>query len=175
VVLQITDIVAPALHLPEWTTTLVTLLGFIGFPFALFFAWAFELTPEGLKREHEVDRSQSITRQTGRKVDFAIIGLLVAGLAFIVWDAYLSAPGLEIPVAQKSAPTIGAVQSELAQIIRPSIAVLPFADMSQSKDQEYMSDGLAEELLNLLAKIPALRVAARTSAFSFKNKDVTIL
>ena len=77
VVLQITDIVAPALHLPEWTMTLVLLLGVIGFPFAVFFAWAFELTPEGLKREHEVDRSQSITHHTGRKVDFAIIGLLV--------------------------------------------------------------------------------------------------
>jgi TolB-like protein len=170
VVLQITDIVAPALHLPEWTMTLVLLLGVIGFPFALFFAWAFELTPEGLKREHEVDRSQSITQHTGRKVDLAIIALLVVALAFIVWDAYLSGPDSELPLAEQSNDAVSTQQIEPAQITPASIAVLPFDDMSPDKDQEYFSDGIAEELLNALAQLKNLQVAARTSSFAFKGK-----
>jgi TolB-like protein/DNA-binding SARP family transcriptional activator len=174
VVLQITDIVAPALHLPEWTMTLVLLLGVIGFPFALFFAWAFELTPEGLKREHEVDRSQSITHHTGRKVDFAIIGLLVVALVFIAWDAYLSGPDDEVPVAEAVGTAVETAQIEPGQATPVSIAVLPFVNMSPDPDQEYFSDGLSEEILNLLAKVPDLKVIARTSSFAFKGKNQDI-
>jgi TolB-like protein len=174
VVLQITDIVAPALHLPEWTMTLVLLLGVIGFPFALFFAWAFELTPEGLKREHEVDRSQSITHHTGRKVDFAIIGLLVVALVFIAWDAYLSGPDDEVPVAEAVGTAVETGQIEPGQATPVSIAVLPFVNMSPDPDQEYFSDGLSEEILNLLAKVPGLKVIARTSSFAFKGKNQDI-
>lgn len=170
VVLQITDIIAPALRLPEWTMTLVLLLGVIGFPFALFFAWAFELTPEGLKREHEVDRSQSITQHTGRKVDFAIIALLVVALGFIVWDAYLSGPDTLLRPVEQGNDTANAEQIEPAQITPTSIAVLPFDDMSPDEDQEYFSDGIAEELLNALAKLKNLQVAARTSSFAFKGQ-----
>ena len=71
VVIQVTDLVAPAFGMPDWTLSVVIWFGVVGFPFALLFAWAFELTPEGIKREHEVDRSQSITHITGRKFDFA--------------------------------------------------------------------------------------------------------
>ena len=173
VIIQVTDVAVPALRLPEWVPSLIFFFGAIGFPFALFFAWAFELTPEGIKREHEVDRSESITHITGRKFDFAIIGLLVVALGFVVWDAYLSDPG-EIVITEGPADAVEPAPVEETSKATASIAVLPFADMSADKDQEYMSDGIAEELLNLLAKIPALRVAARTSAFSFKNKDVTI-
>lgn len=171
VVLQITDVVAPALHLPEWTMTLVLLLGVIGFPFALFFAWAFELTPEGLKREHEVDRSQSITHHTGRKVDFAIIGLLIVALAFIVWDAYLSDPDDEMPVAEAVGTVTETAPIEPGPATPASIAVLPFVNMSPDPDQEYFSDGLSEEILNLLAKINGLKVIGRTSSFAFKGKN----
>jgi TolB-like protein len=170
VVLQITDILAPALRLPEWTMTFVLLLGVVGFPFALFFAWAFELTPEGLKREHEVDRSKSITQQTGRKVDFAIIALLIVALAFVVWDAYLSDSDIELPSAEQNNDTVITQQTELSQITPASIAVLPFEDMSADNDQEYFSDGIAEELLNALSKLKNLQVAARTSSFAFKGK-----
>ena len=76
VVVQITDMAVPALNLPESLQGIVFYIGMVGFPFALFFAWAFELTPEGLKREHEVDRSDSVTHITRRKLDFAIIGML---------------------------------------------------------------------------------------------------
>jgi TolB-like protein len=171
VVLQITDVVAPALRLPEWTMTLVLLLGVIGFPFALFFAWAFELTPEGLKRDHEVDRSQSITQHTGRKVDFAIIGLLVVALAFVVWDAYLSTPDDEIPVAEAASTAVETALIEPDQAKPASIAVLPFVNMSSDPEQEHFSDGLSEEILNLLAKVPKLKVIGRTSSFAFKGKN----
>jgi hypothetical protein len=101
--------VAPALKLPDWTLTFFTWLGVIGFPFALLLAWAFELTPEGIKREYEVDRSESITHETGRKIDFIIIGLLVVALGFVVWDAYLSGSTDEV---QMSEPPIEGVASE---------------------------------------------------------------
>jgi TolB-like protein len=167
VVLQITDIVAPALRLPEWTITLVLLLGVIGFPFALFFAWAFELTPEGLKREHEVDRSKSITHYTGRKVDFAIIGLLAVALAFVVTDNYVL---LDEP--DKNPVTVE--ESFAAGQAYDSIAVLPFHNMSSDPEQEFFSDGIAEELLNALARLRNLKVAARTSAFAFKEQQTDI-
>lgn len=170
VVIQVTDTVAPALGLPDWTLALVTWIGIVGFPFALLLAWAFELTPEGIKREHEVDRSQSITHVTGRKLDFAIIGLLVVALGFVVWDSYLSEPGEVV------ATEIPAESAEPAPVEQTpaSIAVLPFVDMSADKDQEYFSDGISEELLNLLARVPGLKVAGRTSSFAFKGENTDL-
>jgi TolB-like protein len=166
VVIQVTDTVAPALNLPEWTLALVTWIGIIGFPFAVFFAWAFELTPQGIKREHEVDRSQSVTNHTGRKLDFAVIGLLVIALALVVWDSYLSESSEESLVSDVSAVAVEPAQVEKTS---SSIAVLPFVNMSDDKD--YFADGLSEELLNLLAKIPGLKVAGRTSSFAFKGRN----
>ena len=91
--------------------TAVTWLGVIGFPFALLFAWAFELTPEGLKRDHEVDRTESIAHETGRKVDFAIIGLLAVALSFVIWDAYLSEPKDGLPVAEEPSRIVESLRS----------------------------------------------------------------
>jgi len=162
--LQVSDTLVPALHLPEWFHSGVALLLILGFPLAMIFAWAYELTPEGLKKEKDVDRSASVTHITGRKLDFAIIAALVLALVYFVYDEFVIEPAQEGEVA----PEI------IATEVQQSIAVLPFADMSPNKDQEYMSDGIAEEMLNLLAKIPQLRVTARTSAFSFKGKDDTI-
>jgi TolB-like protein len=166
VVIQVTDTVAPVLKLPDWTLTLVVWIGIIGFPFALFFSWAFELTPEGLKREHEVDRSSSITRVTGRKLDFIIIGLLAMAVVFFVVHDYV--------LKGKTADDAGAVDAASGaakgRTSYDSIAVLPFVNMSNDPDQAYLSDGLAEELLNLLARINGLKVAARTSSFAFRDK-----
>jgi len=170
VVIQVTDTVAPAFNLPDWTLTLVTWLGVIGFPFALLFAWAFELTPEGIKRESEVDRSQSITHTTGRKLDFTIIALLAAALIFVVADNYILQDTLEPSQATRSAE-IGA--DEVGQAPN-SIAVLPFTNMSNDLEQDYFSDGIAEELLNALARISNLKVAARTSSFAFKGQQANI-
>jgi adenylate cyclase len=157
--LQVSDTLVPALYLPEWFNSGVAFVLIIGFPIALIFAWAFEMTPEGIKKEKDVDRSQSITQVTGNKLNNAIIGVLVLTLGYFVLDKFVLDPGrdaAETPQTEKS------------------IAVLPFVNMSSDQEQEYFSDGLSEELLNLLAKIPELRVAARTSSFSFKGKNLEI-
>ncbi len=142
---------------PDWVTKTILLVLALGFPLALFFAWAFELTADGLKKEKEVDRSQSVTTRTGRKLDFVIIAVLAAGLLFVVIDNYF------LDVADPA-------QEEIAAELR-SIAVLPFVNMSNDPDQDYFSDGISEELLNLLAKIPAFKVAGRTSSFAFKGRS----
>lgn len=158
--MQVVDVMFPALQLPEWLTTAIAALLLIGFPFALIFAWAFELTPEGIKREKDVDRSASITHRTGKKLNRTIIVILVVALGFMVFDRFMLQMRDEQPAAA-SAPTD----------LKPSVAVLPFVNMSGDVENEYFSDGLSEELLNVLAKIPALHVAGRTSSFQFKGEN----
>jgi TolB-like protein/Tfp pilus assembly protein PilF len=176
VVTQITSTVAPLLHMPDWIGPVVVWIGVIGFPFVIMFSWIYELTPEGLKREREVDRSSSITHVTSRRLDHIIIGLLVLAIGLFALDhfgprkAEPAAAAREVPAASTApdAPPAAPAASD------NSIAVLPFVDMSQTKDQEYFSDGLSEELLNLLAQVPQLRVIARTSSFAFKGKEVGV-
>lgn len=170
-VLQIADIVVPALNLPSWTMTMLLLIGLFGLPFVIFFAWVYELTPEGLKLTKDVDEQQSMTAVTGKKLEYGIIAGLSIALALV-----LIKPNFIPDMGAKSGST------ELQETIEtvsekqsiPSIAVLPFADFSPEKDQEYFSDGISEEILNLLAKTNRLRVAARTSSFAFKgdNSDI---
>src|SRR5210317_887436 len=93
VVVQVTETVSPALNLPDWTLSFVMWIGIIGFPFALFFAWAYELTPDGIKRETDVDRADSITSDTGQKLDIALVALLVIAIGFIAWDRLTSTAG----------------------------------------------------------------------------------
>ena len=143
---------------PEWATRWFLVAAGIGFPFWLAFAWFFEFTPEGIKREAEVEPHESIAHHTGRKLDFAIIGVLAVAVVLLVTDRFVLHHGV----------------NEEAVVAEHSIAVLPFVDMSSGKDQEYFSDGISEELLNLLAKIPQLHVAARTSSFSFKGKNAPV-
>ncbi|NOR37003.1 MAG: hypothetical protein GQ577_09660 [Woeseiaceae bacterium] len=162
-VLQAASVLVPLLALPETVGRLVFLFLIIGFPLALFFAWAFELTPEGIKREKDVDRTESVTHVTGRKLDFTIIGVLAIALMFFAVDKFVLAP--------VTTATVTSPQEEVATEARQSIAVLPFVNMSSDSEQEYFSDGLSEELLNLLAKIPDLKVIARTSSFAFKGKN----
>jgi TolB-like protein len=161
--IEISATTFPILRLPEWTATLVTVLLIIGFLPAQIFAWAFELTPEGLKKEQEVDRSESITHITGRKLDFIIISVLAIALVVFAVDKFVLAPDI--------APAPDSAQKIVATEAQQSIAVLPFVNMSPDPEQEYFSDGLSEEILNLLAKVPDLKVIGRTSSFSFKGKN----
>ncbi|MFC1778380.1 hypothetical protein ACFL3I_13760 [Pseudomonadota bacterium] len=163
--IQVADILLETIGAPSWVMqTLFVVLG-IGLVIALFFAWAFELTPEGVKRESEVDRSQSITPQTGQKLNRTIIAILVMALGYFVVDKfYLSATAPEPSIAESTT-------AENEEKTVETIAVLPFVDMSQRGNNEYFSDGLTEELLNILAKIKELRVAGRTSSFAFKGKN----
>jgi TolB-like protein len=170
VIIQVTDTVAPVLRLPEWTLALVTWISIIGFPFALLFAWAFELTPEGVKRDKEVDHSQSIAKDTGRRIDRIVIVLLVIAVVFLVAQNYIFD---DEPAAEPIAQVTGTADSDDKGF--DSIGVLPFTNMSNDPDQDYFSDGISEELLNALAKLKNLQVAARTSSFAFKgqNQDIT--
>ena len=155
--LQVADLVLDNVPAPEWVMQILLLAVAVGFPIALLFAWAFEVTPEGVKLESEVDRNQSVTRATGRKLDFAIIGVLSVAVVFFALDKFVW--------------TDSATPAETAQ---SSIAVLPFINMSSDQEQEYFSDGLSEELLNLLAKIPELKVTSRSTSFFYKGKDFKI-
>lgn len=157
---------------PDWVLKSVVVIILLGLPLALFFAWAFEITPEGVKREKEVDRSQSVTRSTGRKLDFVIIAALVIAVGYFLWErqSYVAMPAE--PVATNvvgDAELAGAASDDEEDAHRRSIAVLPFVNMSSDEEQEWFSDGLTEEILNALARTPDLLVAARTSSFKFKN------
>jgi TolB-like protein len=174
--IQVTDTVFPRIGLPDSAVTLVIALLVIGFIPALIFAWAFEMTPDGIKREKDVDRTQSITPTTGRKLDRAIIGIMAVVIAFLVLDRFVLTNNAEqpSPMAEADGVTVDA-GIEPASETGPSVAVLPFVNMSGDADNEYFSDGLTETLLHMLAQLPDLRVAARTSSFAFKDKpDVGI-
>ncbi len=165
--IQIATQVFPFFDIPNWAVRLVILLLALGFPVALVLAWAFEITPEGIKRDSEIAPNESITRRTGRKLIGITIAVAVAAggmLAFQLFGPRLMTE--RIPAASQATP--------VAVISENSIAVLPFVDMSQAKDQGYFSDGISEELLNLLGRIPQLKVPSRTSSFSFKGKQVEI-
>jgi TolB-like protein/lipoprotein NlpI len=176
------------LALPEWTGRTVAVLMVLGFPAALIFAWVFEMTPEGLKPTAEVDSRRSIRKLTGRRLDLAIIIVLVLALGYFAADKFWLSKHLPtsqsvMSAAQETtsranvAPAGATPATPASAAFAPpphSIAVLPFVNMSGDKEQEYFSDGLTEELLNSLARINELQVAARTSAFSFKGKDTDI-
>jgi len=157
---QIVTQVSPYFHIAEWAVRWIIVAAIVGFPFWIAFAWFYEFTPEGIKRESEVEPHESITHHTGRKLDFAIIGVLAVAVVLLVTDRFVLHHGVNEEAA--------------VPIAEHSIAVLPFVNMSSDKEQEYFSDGITEELLNLLAKIPQLQVTARTSSFSFKGKNTAI-
>jgi TolB-like protein/Flp pilus assembly protein TadD len=166
---QVTDVFLEPFGAPDWVIKTVLLVLLIGFPLALFFAWAFELTPEGIKKEKDVDRSQSITSQTGRKLDFVIIFVLIMALGYFAYDKFVLEPEPSAAAASLEAEA-GSETPEPGSVDR-SIAVLPFVNMSDDKGNEYFSDGISEEILNALAKVKELKVAGRTSSFAFKGQN----
>ncbi len=160
---EVASVLFPTFEAPTWVMKVFATVIIMGFPLALFFAWAYELTPEGLKKEKDVDRSQSITHETGRKIDYIIIGLLSVALVFFASTHQWGSEGADDPDIVEAA----------ANGVK-SIAVLPFVNMSDDPGNEYFSDGIAEELLNVLVRVEGLRVASRTSSFSFKGKGISI-
>ena len=166
---QVATSLFPAFGVPGWAIRALVIVLALGFVPAVVFAWVFELTPEGLKRDAEVPAERSIAPQTARRMDRIIIAVLALALLYFAVDKFVLAPQRrQVAAAVAGAPATVPAQSD------NSIAVLPFVDMSQGHDQEYFSDGLSEELLNQLAQIPRLRVIARTSSFSFKGKEVGV-
>jgi len=170
---QVADLMLENFGAPDWV--IKSFLGFlaIGFPLAVFFAWAFELTPDGVKRESEVDRSQSITHQTGRKLNNTILVIMAVALLWFAWDKFGTQQGPE-PVSPPYADQTSSSEENTAPRTSQSersIAVLPFVAMSSGPDDEYFADGLTEEVLNSLAQLPELLVTARTSSFHFKGQN----
>jgi TolB-like protein/tetratricopeptide (TPR) repeat protein len=172
VVLQIADVLFDPLGLPEWTFRLVLGLLLLGFPFALIFAWVFEMTPQGLRRERDIDPATSIVAHTGRKMNILIVGLLVVAIAGLVIDRLIPEHGATIPTAPDAAGSGEPADVPPAEstISNQSIAVLPFVNMSGDAENEYFSDGLSEELLNALVRFGGLKVTGRTSSFAFKGQ-----
>ena len=187
IILQATDVIGEILDLPDWGGKLILIMLLVGFFLAMFFAWAFELTPDGVKREKDVDRSQSMTRQTGRKLDFVIIALLAMGMAYFIYESRFMdrEPESATPVAEVPAATAppGAAPSEVTDVteepaaepIDPrSIAVLPFANRSLAEEDTFFTDGIHDDLLTQLAKISELKVISRTSVMQYKDTDKPI-
>lgn len=162
-VLQVADILLDAFDVPSWGMRLLVIILTLGFPMVLIFSWVFELTPDGLRREADIIRSGE-TPSTGRKINILIIVLLVLAVGVVVLDRVIP----ETPSPDN------AIVDESAITPERSIAVLPFVNLSDDPTNVYFSEGLSEELLNLLAAIPELRVTARTSSFSFRGKDLDI-
>ena len=172
VLAQIAEFAFENFGAPDWVLKSFVVVLLLGLPVALFLAWAFELTPEGVKHEKDVDRSKSITRTTARKIDFVIIGALVIAVGYFAWERQQGEDDTANNVSV-AAPADTTPDDAGSAVVR-SIAVLPFVNMSNDESQEWFSDGLTEEILNALARTPDLLVAARTSSFQYKgrNEDV---
>ena len=161
--LQVGDTLESALRLPDWANTLVAFFLILGFPLALFFAWAYELTPEGLKKETDVDRSESVTHKTGRKLDFIITGVLVIAVVFFASDRFID---------ESDVPN-GDTQ---AVIISKSIAVLPFRNRSNRAEDAFFVDGIHDDILTQLAKLSSLeKVISRTSMEQYRETTKSLL
>ena len=171
--IQVVETLLPVFGLPDALIRPVAILLLIGFPLVLIFSWLYELTPEGLKLEKDIDRSSSVTHHTGKKLDRAIIVVLTLALGYFAVDKFVIDPARDA----KREETV-ARQARGDALVESygdkSIAVLPFVNMSSDAEQEFFSDGISEELLHLLASIPELRVISRSSAFSYKYKDIDI-
>ncbi len=171
--LQVGDVLFDTLELGPTAGRLLLAILVLGFLPALVFSWVYELTPDGLRRESEIAASESIAAHTGRRLNLVTVAAVVALLGFMAFDRWSpSDPGTaevdDTPALSQSEPWTTATDTP------PSIAVLPFTDMSQAGDQGYFADGISEEILNVLVRIPGLKVAGRTSSFQFRgdNQDL---
>ena len=163
--IQVASTVFPAFDVPGWALRGLIITLVLGFIPALIFSWVFELTPTGLKRDEDVPPAQSIAPRTARRMDRMIIVVLVLALGYFGFDKFVLSP-------RREAARVAVAEAKPAASPR-SVAVLAFDNLSDDKGSEYFSDGISEELLTVLQKIPGLHVAARTSAFSFKGKSAT--
>jgi TolB-like protein/Flp pilus assembly protein TadD len=172
-VIQVVETLFPVFDLGNESIRIVVVVLAIGLFPALVVSWIFELTPDGLKRDSEIDHSRSIAPKTGKNLDRMIIVVLAAALTFFGFDKFVLQPARDAELTEL------ALQAGRSAAIAEgygdkSIAVLPFVDMSQGKDQQYLAEGLSEELLNLLARVPELRVASRSSAFNLRDSGLSV-
>ena len=172
-IIQVAETILPLFGFGDTPARLVVVVLAIAFIPSLIFAWVFEITPEGLKRDADVDREQSITPVTGKKLDRIILIVLALALGYFAFDKFVLDPTRDAELVEE---TVQKARSDalVESYGDKSIAVLPFVNMSADPEHDYFSDGISEELLNLLAKNPELRVIARTSSFSFRGETVKV-
>jgi adenylate cyclase len=166
VVIQVAETLLPVFDVPDGALRAVVIILALGFPLALVFAWAFELTPDGLKRDQDARVDPATKQQTAQKLNWATLIAAVLAIGLLIADRLMPEP------ESVSAPASASTSADASEGPDPaSIAVLPFADLSPGGDQGYFSDGIAEEILNALARIESLNVTSRTSAFAFKSQS----
>jgi len=154
---------------PEWVLKTLVVVLLLGLPLVLVFSWVFEMTPEGIKREKDIDRDHSITAATGKKLEYVTIIGIVLILGVVLSDRFSSDEPAPMDSPAVAPETVAVAPAET--VSDKSIAVLPFVSMTASQEDEFFADGLSEELLNVLAKIEGLKVAGRTSAFYYKGRN----
>jgi TolB-like protein/tetratricopeptide (TPR) repeat protein len=172
-VAQATDLAADAFDAPDWVMKMLIVVLLIGLPVALFLAWAYELTPEGVKRAKDLPEDMPKDPRASSQLNRITLVALIIAVAWLGWDK-LQRPTVE-PIPETAVETVVDTAAEVApETKKKSIAVLPFVNMSSDQEQEWFSDGLTEEILNALARTPDLLVAARTSSFKYKgsNEDI---
>ena len=158
--LQISDVILGNFAAPGWIFQTILWLVIVGFPIALVFAWAFEITPEGLKKDEDVDRSVAVNPAKGRILNAVIIATLVLAVGYFAYDEFVIEP------AQDSA-TVDVSQN--------SIAVLPFENLSSDPEQDFFADGLSEDILNLLARVPQLKVIGLETVTRLRDADIGVI
>lgn len=170
---QVADLVLENISAPDWLMKAILLILALGLPLALIFAWAFEMTPEGIKKEKDVDRSQSITPQTGRKLKATIMALLVLAVAYFAVDKFVLQPDSASSTAQAPPPPPAPAATD-PQPLEKSIAVLPFANRSNREEDEFFTEGIHDDLLTHLSKIGSMKVISRTSVLRYKDTQKPI-
>jgi TolB-like protein/Flp pilus assembly protein TadD len=173
---QVAGTVLPMFGAPAWLPRSVVILLALGFVPALVFAWVFELTPKGLRRDSKISPAESVAPQTAQRLNRMIVAVLALALLYFGFDKFVLAPRRDAALVAATAQAVSAGVKAQAKpdVNRNSIAVLPFVNMSGDVANEYFSDGISEEILNVLAGAPELQVAARTSSFSFKGKPMEV-
>ena len=175
ILLQIVDFATQVIEAPGWILQIFVVVAALGLPIVLIFAWVFEMTPEGIKRETDIDRSESVNPHTSQKLGRLIFIFMALAVVFLLADKFFLNPGQTSgadPVAVSSTvlePV--SIEAETTDANEKSIAVLPFVNMSDDQQNEYFSDGISEELLNVLVRVEGLRVPSRTSSFTFKGSE----
>ena len=158
VLLQVADIVIPAIELPVWSMKLILVLLALGFPVALMFSWVFEITAEGIKKEKDVDRSQSVTSETAKKLDMVVIALLVVAIGMFGADRFITSSDTPATIATET------VVAAITEDGTPVVAVLPFSARSAGGENDrFLADGIHDDLLTQLAQLDAFKVISRTS------------
>jgi TolB-like protein/Tfp pilus assembly protein PilF len=171
-ILQMVDLVLDNINAPDWVMQVFMLAVVVGLPIALIIAWAFEVTPDGVKLAKNVDKRKSITKHTGQQLNRGIIMILSVAIVFLLTDRFRDEIfSAQQPTAADTPVTDDAKSAQAATEVDKSIAVLPFRDMSAAQDQAYFADGISEEILNVLVKTHSLKVAGRTSSFQFRDRD----